>query len=36
MRELLSPDVVSELATRRANVVHWAFGLAVPVRGWVD
>lgn len=36
MRELLSPDVVSELAARQANVVHWAFGLAVPVRGWVD
>ncbi len=32
MAEMLSPDVVSELEARKANVVHWAFGLAVPVR----
>lgn len=32
MRELLTPDVISELERRHVNVVHWAFGLAVPLR----
>ncbi|MCI0642069.1 MAG: hypothetical protein L0Y72_10820 [Gemmataceae bacterium] len=32
MHELLAPDVVSHLNGRATSVVHWAFGLAVPLR----
>lgn len=32
MREMLAPEVIAELHTRNTEVVHWAFGLAVPAR----
>ncbi len=31
MSELLSPEVCSQLVARQTNVVHWAFGIALPM-----
>lgn len=33
--ELLAPDVATHAALGNAKIVHWAFGLAVPIR-WCD
>src|SRR5262249_24063599 len=36
MGELLAPDVVAQLDGRGATVIHWAFGLCVPLSCLMD
>lgn len=36
MQELVAPDVVSHLSCRGVTVVHWAFGLALPLKWPID